>query len=181
MNLYTLLNTKQNFDKIFKEQLLKMDCFFQEHLWNGFDDEDDPKFISKEDFEAIEALTDKIEHMTCIIGCPISVRPMLESIANRKIKHWQADDNIETKNKTEFRFNKELGYGKEFIIGRAFKKGRQLKSKNDIKKVYKHDGYNHIPIEKRVISGHFRWNNRGYILTRRATDLLLQFLETKFI
>lgn len=180
MNLETLINTKQNFDNLFKSELLKMDCFFQEHLWNGYDDENDPKFITPGDFEAIEALTDKIAHMTLNIGCPISVRPMLDSIATRKIKHWQAENNHETKDVFQFVYDTVLKKGTDKLVKRGFKKGRQLKSKNEITQVLTTDGYYHLAIEKRILKGHFRWNNRGYILSRRAADLLLDYLESNF-
>ena len=179
-NLNSLLYIKQNFDKILKEELLKMDCFFQDYLWNGYDDENDPKFITEADFEAIQALTDKIAHMTLNIGCPISVRPMLESIVSRRLKCWQAEKSIETKDEYATYFNTDTKKTFNVLVKRAFEKGRQLKSKNDINKVLKHDGYYHIPNEKRIIKGHFRWNNQGYTLSRRATDLLGYYLIHRF-
>ncbi|WP_300571169.1 hypothetical protein [Flavobacterium sp.] len=181
MNLNNLIAVRVNFEERIKQELLEMDCFFQDRMWDGStDNENDPKFISREDFEAIEALSDKIKHMILNIGCPNSVEPMLLSIISRKIKHWQAHDNVETKDVTRYHYNNETKEGKTIIVKKGFKKGRQLKNSNDLDKVYNIDGYYHIPIEKRVISGHFRWNNRGYLLSRLATDLLDEYYETKF-
>ena len=48
MNIATLIESKASFEKNFKNELLKMDCFFQDHLWNGYDNENDPKFITSQ-------------------------------------------------------------------------------------------------------------------------------------
>jgi len=149
-------------------------------MWNGWEDENDPKFITQEDYEAIEALADKIKHMTLSIGCPNSVEPMLQSICSRKIKYWQAHDNHETKDKTEYRFNTEINRGKTVVIKRGYRKGRQLRTKADLSIIANMDGYYHIPREQRILKGHFRWNNRGYMLSRRATDVLALYLENRF-
>lgn len=165
LTLSELLETRQNYEKIINQKLLEMDVWFQNHMWDGYSDEDDPKFLSQEDFDAIQALTGKIEHMILHIGCPGSVIPMIESIINRKIKYWQGD---------------HLFYGGMDVKG--WEKGRQLKSKDEINIVRKageseqpnNDKYNFI------IKGHFRWNNRGYILSRKATDLLAQYYSENF-
>lgn len=158
MNIATLIESKVSFEKNFKNELLKMDCFFQDHLWNGYDDENDPKFITNDDFEAIQALTDKISHMVFNIGCPNSVIPMLESICTRKIKRWQAE---------------RLFYGD--MERKGWIKGKQLRSKDEINIAKKasqcewgNDG---------IIVGHFRWNNRGYILSRRCAELLEDYIS----
>lgn len=169
-----------NLEEEFRKQLLKMTCFFQENLWNGYDDENDPKFISTEDFEGIEALTDKITHMILNIGCPNSVEPMLYSIASRKIKHWQAGNNVESENVIKYIYNTEKQTTEKKITRRGFGKGRQLKTCNDLDKVYNATPYYKNQVQDRVISGHFRWNNRGYILSRRCTDLILYYLTTEF-
>lgn len=180
MNLGQLLDVRSNYNKLVDEKLLEMLTFFQSFMWNGWEDEDDPKFLSKEDYEAIEALVGKIEHMTFSIGCPNSVLPMLRSICNRKIKYWQAGNNHETKDTTEYRFDEVSKRGHKVITKRGYGKGRQLKTKADLAIIANTDGYYHIPREKRIIKGHFRWNNRGYLLSRKATDLLSLYLETKF-
>lgn len=180
MNLGELLDVRSNFNKIVEQKLLEMTCFFQEFMWNGFDDEDDPKFLTKEDFEALEALVGKIEHMTLSIGCPNSVAPMLDSICQRKIKYWQAEDNHETEDTTEYRFDEELKRGKTVVTKRGYGKGRQLRTSSDLSIVANIDGYYHLPREKRIHKGHFRWNNRGYLLSRKATDVLELYLNTKF-
>jgi len=180
MKLNQLIEVKISFEERVKQELLKMVTHFHDYMWNGFDEENDPKFVTQEDYEAIEALADKIEHMIFHIGCPNSVEPMLISICQRKIKHWQAHDNVETKDVTEYRFNSETKEGRTVITKRGFKKGRQLRTKADLSIVANTDGYSHIPREKRIIKGHFRWNNRGYILSRKATDVLALYLQTKF-
>ena len=180
MKLSELLYTRSRFEKIVEEKLLKMTCFFQEYMWNGWEDENDPKFITKEDYEAIEALVNKMEHMIFNIGSPNSVEPMLLSICSRKIKYWQAHDNIEMDDRTEYRFNEETKHGETVVTKRGFKKGRQLRTKADLSIVANTDGYYHVPRDQRIIKGHFRWNNRGYILSRKATDILLLYCGTCF-
>jgi hypothetical protein len=174
--LEQLLDIKQNFEKILDKKLLMMDVFFQNYLWDGFTDPEDPKFISTDDFDGIEALTEKIKHMVCNIGCPISVLPMLQSISERKIKHWQSSNNVETEDKKVYHYNTENKTGST-IERMGFKKGKQLRNNDEIRRVYDQDGYYHIKIEDRVISGHFRWNNRGYTLSRRCTDLLSDYIN----
>lgn len=181
MELSKLIDVKQNFEKRIDQKLLEMVCFFQDRMWDGSDaDETDPKFVSREDFEAIEALSDKIKHMIIYIGSPISVEPMLQSIVTRRIKHWQAADNIETTDKTRYEYDEKKGKGRKVITSKGFKKGKQLKNNNDLRRVYESEPYYKNKVQDRVISGHFRWNNRGYILSRLTTDLLGEYLETKF-
>ena len=156
MKIGQLIDIKQNFDNSLKNELLKMDVFFQNHLWDGYSDENDPKFISVEDFDAIQALTDKIEHMVLYIGCPNSVKPMLESICNRKIKYWN---------------NYNTYYNN-------YKRGKQLKNKNEINLAKRQGEYEWQ--DDMVIKGHFRWNFKSYILSRRATDLLRLYFESNF-
>ena len=55
MKIGQLIDIRQNFDTSIKNELLRMDVFFQNHLWDGF--------ISNDDFEAIQALIDKIKKM----------------------------------------------------------------------------------------------------------------------
>ena len=105
---------------------------------------------------------------------------MLVSICQRKIKYWQAQDNVETKDKTEYVFDPELNKGKTVLRKKGFGKGRQLKSKADLSIVANRDGYYHLPREERIIKGHFRWNNKGYILSRKATDVLSIYMNNKF-
>lgn len=147
-----MIEFKQNFEKEFKQKLLETTVKFHEYMWDGYSDENDPKFLSQEDYEGIEALVDKIEHMTLNIGCPSSVTPMLQSIVNRKIKHWQGE---------------HMFYGN--LYQKGWEKGKQLKTKDNINFIRKHQEY-----PNSVISGHFRWNNRGYLLSRTATDLIEQ-------
>ena len=136
-----------------QQAVLEFDCFFQEHMWNGYDDEDDPKFLSPKDFDAIQALSDKIQWMICEIGSPSSVLPMLHSIADRKIKTWVATG--------EFR-------------------GKQLKSKGD--KAKAHQSYRYVRDKHNMtITGHFRWNWTAYTLSRTATDLLQKYIINSLI
>lgn len=154
MDLLQHINYRVTFDKVLEQELLKFFCFFQNNLWDGYSDEQDPKFITPEDFEAIEALAGKIEHMTLNIGCPNSVEPMLWSIAHRNVKRWSL---VHTP------YN-------DFI------KGRQLKSRDALGRTRKEY---HFEFQKdnTIAKGHFRWNNRGYILSRRCTDLLTEYLS----
>lgn len=174
LNILQLADLKQTFENKIKDELLKMDCFFQDHLWDFANEEfSENKFITAEDFEAIQALTDKIKHMICNIGCPNSVRPMLESICTRKIKRWQGNTSIETDNHTTWIWDNEKR--KQKVVVKGFKKGKQLKTIDQVARVKKSKGYyNDAGI---VLVGHFRWNNRGYMLSRRCTDLLNFYTE----
>jgi SUMO ligase MMS21 Smc5/6 complex component len=181
MDLSKLIEIKQNYEKTVEQRLLEMTTYFHQYMWDGStENENDPKFLSREDFEGIEALVGKIKHMIFNIGCPLSIEPMLLSIISRKIKHWQANDNVETKDKTRYEFDKKLGRGKTIITSKGFKKGKQLKNNSDLRRVYSNSSYYRDEVQNRVISGHFRWNNRGYILSRVATDALLDYYETNF-
>lgn len=152
-SLTELISQHISYEERISNSLLEMDVFFQNHLWDGFSDENDPKFITPDDFEAIQALTDKMMHMILNIGCPNSVVPMLESISERKIKHWVG---INTHHNN-------------------YSKGKKLNTKDCINRIRKtKDEFDDI--NKMVIKGHFRWNNRGYMLSRRATDLLALYL-----
>lgn len=180
MNLGELLDVKINYDKLMGAKLLEMVCFFQNNMWDGFSDEDDPKFISKDDFDAIEALADKINHMTFNIGCPNSVAPMLESIITRKLKGWQAENTIETNDRTyHVPIVGEDGITRaKKLVTRGHCKGKQIKSSGEKYIVLKSVGY--YGDKGKILRGHFRWNNRGYILSRRATDLLQDFYLNNF-
>lgn len=159
-----------NKEKLVKEEVLKMDSFFMEYLDDmgsverpaGFE------YISQEDFEAIEALSDKIFHMTCNIGCPSSVRPMLQSIVSRKVKSWLLDDIDNEFGKITIYYTD--GTKREKM---RYVKGKQLRTHSDIAIAKKNKTYYNNPIK--VARGHFRWNNRGYILSRRATELLAYY------
>jgi len=181
MNLGELISVKANFKTLLESKLLEMTCFFQNYLWDGFSDENDPKFISKEDFEALEALTDKIDHMVNWIGCPCSVSPMIESILTRKLKHWQGSDSVETDDRKEYvRYTDEKGNVKtKPLVIKGHKKGKQLKTRSEKIIVKKSSGY--YGDKGIILTGHFRWNNRGYILSRKATDLLNDFYINNFI
>lgn len=174
MNIATLIESKVSFEKNFKNELLKMDCFFQDHLWNGYDDENDPKFITNDDFDAIQALIDKISHMVFNIGCPNSVIPMLESICTRKIKRWQGNNELLTDDHFEYvtyfpsEESNEIATKKVRDVA-GFRKGKQIKSIDQLARVKKADA--------EILVGHFRWNNRGYILSRRCTELLEDYIS----
>lgn len=167
MALLKHIESKTSFEKVLEKELLKFVCYFQDNLWDGYSDEDDPKFITPEDFEAIEALSDKIKHMTLYIGCPNSVEPMLQSIAERKVKRWQGNDALTTENHVVY----EEGRPK---VVKGFKKGKQLRTKQQKARVSKSIGY--YGDTGKIIVGHFRWNNQGYILSRRCTDLLTNLI-----
>lgn len=174
LNILQLADVKQSFEGKVKQELLKMDCYFQDFLWDGYSDLTDPDFISSDDFDAIQALTDKMFHMIFNIGCPNSVLPMLESICTRKIKRWQGNNSIETDNHTTWVWDNERR--KQKIVVQGFKKGKQLKTIDQVARVKKSKGYyNDAGI---VLVGHFRWNNRGYLLSRRCTDLLQDYLHS---
>lgn len=171
--MFKLLNTIQNADKLFKEEQLKFVCFFQEYCWDGYSDENDPKFITREDFEAIEALSDKIFHMTFNIGSPCSVIGMLSSIAEGTLKRWQADNTLETPDEKRYDYDKEAG--KTIVtIRRGFRKGKQLRTKDELRQVWNSKGY--YGRRGNVLVGHFRWNNRGYILSRRCREILTYYI-----
>lgn len=178
MKIGKLLEVKQNHEIMLDESLDLMLCFFREHLWDGYSDETDPKFITPNDYESIVSLTGKIKHMTLHIGCPISVLPMLQSITTRKIKHWQGGHGLETDDRKEYRYNKETKIGKEIILSHGFKKGKQLKSTDEIARVKKSTDHFNRPCT--VIKGHFRWDQKGHILSRRATDLLITYILHEF-
>lgn len=180
MNLGELIQVKQDYTKMIDAKLLEMVCFFQENCWDGYSDENDPKFITNEDFEAIEALSDKINHMIFNIGCPVSVEPMIQSIISRKLKHWQGSDSVETDDRKDYvRYVGEDGITKaKLVITKGHRKGKQLKTRSEkiiVKKSRSYYGNKGI-----ILTGHFRWNNRGYILSRRATDLLDTFYVNNF-
>lgn len=180
MKLGTLINIKANYNTLLDARLLEMVCFFQDNMWDGFSDENDPKFISKDDFDAIEALSDKINHMTNNIGCPCSVEPMIQSIITRKLKHWQGSDSVET---DDCKFHVPI-VGTDGItrtksfITKGHRKGKQLKTRSEKIIVKKSVGY--YKDKGIILSGHFRWNSRGYILSRRATDLLESYYLNNF-
>lgn len=99
-----------------------------------------------DNLETMVALADKIEHMCLRIGCPSSVKPMLNSIINGKIKMWASG----------------LGYGK------LYEKGNQIHGLNTgrIHRTWKKEDYE---------QGHFRWNHKGYMVTREDRDFLKLF------
>ena len=180
MNIGELISVRANFDKTMKQKLLEMTTYFQGHLWDGCSDEDDPKFISKADFDALEALVGKIQHMVFDIGCPVSVAPMIESIISRKLKHWQGSDSVETDDrKGHTPYKDENGQTRlKTIITKGHKKGKQLKTRSEKIIVKKSAGY--YGDKGIILTGHFRWNNRGYILSRRATEVLECFYWNNF-
>lgn len=171
LNIFELASVRANFINQVEKELLRMDVFFQNHLWDGFTENSD-KFISDEDFEAIQALTNKMKHMILNIGCPNSVYPMLESICTRKLKRWQGNDVIQTDTHVENVWVVDKLTTKNVVIG--FKKGKQLKTNQQLARVKKSKGY--YSENGLVLVGHFRWNNRGYILSRRCTEVLEQFI-----
>lgn len=180
MKLGTLINVKANYNALLDARLLEMVCFFQDNMWDGYSDENDPKFISKDDFDAIEALSRKISHMVYNIGCPCSVEPMIQSIITRKLKHWQGSDSIETDDR-KYHVPVVGADGltrAKTIITKGHRKGKQLKTRSEKIIVKKSAGY--YGDKGIILSGHFRWNNRGYILSRRATDLLESFYLNNF-
>ena len=156
MNLGELLQTRQEFDKLMKQKTLEMDVWFQNYLWDGYSDENDPHFISTKDFEAIQALSDKMLWMATIIGCPTSIAPMLESIISRKVKHW---------------INHNTYYN-------DYKRGKKLNTKDEINRAKKQGEF--AWQNDMVVKGHFRWNWKTYMLSRRATDLLEEWYSENF-
>jgi hypothetical protein len=184
MNLGELISVRVNFDKTMERKLLEMTTYFQGHLWDGCSDEDDPKFISKADFDALEALVGKIEHMVFNIGCPISVDPMIQSIITRRLKHWQGSDSVETKDrKNHTAYKDENGITRlKTIITKGHRKGKQLKTKAEKRVVLQSFEYGATKrgAQGHILTGHFRWNNRGYILSRRATEILESFYYNNF-
>ena len=180
MKLGTLINVKANYNALLDARLLEMVCFFQDNMWDGYSDENDPKFINKDDFDAVEALSDKISHMIYNIGCPVSVEPMIQSIITRKVKHWQGSDSVETDDR-KYHVSVVGADGittTKSLITKGHKKGKQLKSRDEKRIVWNSAGY--YGDKGIILSGHFRWNNRGYILSRRATDLLESFYLNNF-
>ena len=182
MELSKLIDVRQNYEESVKQRLLEFTTFFHAYMWDACNDEQtDPKYLSDDDYKAIEALADKMKHMILNIGCPTSIEGMLISIIERKIKHWQAYDCVESDDKTRYEYDKTLGRGRTIITSKGFKKGKQLKNNDDLRRVFEasEKWYRRHNVNS-VISGHFRWNNRGYILSRVATDALNDYYQTKF-
>jgi hypothetical protein len=152
MRLGQLIDFRSSYDRNVEKKLLEFDCFFQDHMWDGFS-EDKGQFITEDDFEDIQALSDKMKHMIFNIGCPNSIEGMLWSISERKIKYWGSY------------------YSNHH--------GKQLRTKADRAMVIKDNQYKSYK-NKTVIKGHFRWNHRAYTLSRRATDLLGYYLVNKW-
>ncbi len=184
LTLGDLVEIKITHEKLVKTKLLGLVCFFQDNMWDGSGEEDDPKYVTKEEFDAIEALADKIEHMMFNIGCPNSVQPMLQSIITRRLKHWQGSDSVETKDRKGFiQYKDENGQTRlKTIITKGHKKGKQLKSKDERRIVLESFEYG---VTKRgaqghILTGHFRWNNRGYLLSRKVTDMLEDYYNENF-
>lgn len=176
LTLGQLISIKDNFEKSLENKLLEMDVWFQRHLWDGSNN-DQTQFITDEDFEAIQALTDKMKHMVLYIGCPSSIPGMIESIISRKIKRWQGNNTIETDDYIHYVYDKNINKSVR-VSRKGFGKGKQLKNNSDIARVKKSRGY--YGDEGIVLVGHFRWNNRGYVLSRLATDLLHEYYYHNF-
>jgi hypothetical protein len=102
-----------------------------------------------DDLDMMTALAGKIEHMCFRIGCPSSVKPMIKSIIGGRVKMWATGKNDHT--------------GKGFDA-----KGSQLHKLNT--------GRVHRTMGKdEYMQGHFRWNERGYMVTRADRDFLQKF------
>lgn len=155
MKISELIDIRVSYNKSIKSKLIEMVCFFQEYMWNGWEDENDPKFVTQADYEAIEALTDKMEHMILNIGCPLSVEKMLKSITERKLKTWASCN------------------------GNTFERGQQLRTKAQ-KRIQHNEWYSNWNRGRMTETGHFRWNRQAYTLSRRATDLLELYLQTRY-
>jgi len=181
MILGELLNVKQNMEKLFEAKLLEMTCFFQDRMWDGSGDEDDPKYLTKDDFDALEALADKISHMVFNIGSPTSVEPMIQSIISRKIKCWQGSDSVETNDRVyHVPYVGADGITRtKRMVTKGHRKGKQLKSTDEKRIVHKSKDWMHGD-KGIVLRGHFRWNNRAYLLSRLATDLLNEYYLNNF-
>jgi hypothetical protein len=175
---------QMNREKMVKHTLSCLVGFFQDNMWDGSGEENDPKYVTKEEFDSMEALADKIEHMMLYIGCPNSVQPMLQSILTRKIKHWQGSDSVETKDrKTHSTYVDGKGQTRlKTHITKGHKKGKQLKTKDERRIVLESFEYGVTKkgAQGHILTGHFRWNNRGYMLTRKVTDMLQDFYDTNF-
>ena len=117
MELSKLIDVRQNYEKSVKQRLLEFTTFFHSYMWDGCsdDEENNPKYLSNADYEALGALADKMEHMIFNIGCPTSIKGMLNSIVERKIKHWQAYGCVESENSARYEYDKTLGKGRIII------------------------------------------------------------------
>lgn len=160
MKLHELIYHRQDYEKNVKQRLLEFTTFFHDYMWDGFS-EDNGQFVSDADYVAIEALADKMEHMILNIGCPLSVYDMLVSISQRKIKYWASHWSEDH--------------------------GKQLRTKADRVKVINNCRYignktkKNQPIKNLMVDkGHFRWNRKGYTLSRKATDILAFYILTKW-
>lgn len=105
--------------------------------------------------KTIKALSDKIQHMCFHIGCPISVKPMLNSICKMQIKKWQA----------------EYEYGNDKNV-----RGKQLHGAPQwqLDKYYQtKDGKHKIDI------GHFRWDWTAYMITRDDAEYIMKYFFNK--
>lgn len=107
--------------------------------------------------EMINALADKINHMCNNIGCPSSVKPMLLSICERKIKKWAKGDDR----------GKQLHGFPTWYIDRHY----QIKNNREPEKNGKHD----------IDVGHFRWNWKSYMIDRDDAEYIFHFFFDKEI
>lgn len=109
--------------------------------------------------EVIRALATKIEHMCLNIGCPSSVLPMLNSIANGKIKVWSTSYD-------------SMGKQLNPRIHRA-----ELERKHCEKKYRSNDPKDKmmVVVEKNFCKGHFRWNYRAYMVDYFTRDYIRAF------
>jgi len=104
---------------------------------------------SGSNYEIMAALADKIQHMCLNIGCPSSVKPMLQSMVNGRVKMWATG----------------IGY---YGSDKIKEKGTQLHgcSTGRIHRTWAKDEY---------VKGHFRWNHTAYMLLREDRDFLREF------
>jgi hypothetical protein len=120
----------------------------------------------------ITALVEKINHMMFDIGCPVSVKPMLQAIANRKIKKWfpSGVDNYNGK-QTLYKVHPKTHIAQAARIAKADVPKKLEHLVGDSKREFSNapkQGY-HV--------GHFRWNWEAYMLDRQTTDYIKEYFK----
>ena len=117
----------------------------------------------------VKALADKIDHMVCYIGSPISVMPMLESIVKGKLKTWATgcDNRGEKLNPRMHIAEKDRRFSEGKLIQKEGSSGR-----------YENDFYKKVT-NKEYIKGHFRWDFGTYTIDRETRDYIKMFLVEK--
>ena len=114
--------------------------------------------------DELNALAEKIQHMCFNIGCPSSVMPMLQSIANGKIKHWVG------RGSDAWLHDDRLSHGKKVSQRNVHELWRKVG-----KTKYCNETNQMVYVERNIDKGHFRWNWTAYILDYETRDYINDF------